>query len=74
MALYGTPTPKSPDDLGLDGVPCLLLKFAGKPIDRLLHQEGPQTLDFTIRWGEDLLRGLQSLEEAGVLHRDIKPS
>lgn len=54
---------------------CLLLEDAGQTLADLLVQEGPPSLDYALRWGDDLLRALQHLEEdIGVQHRDIKPS
>ncbi|WP_163782744.1 BREX system serine/threonine kinase PglW [Myxococcus vastator] len=60
--------------LKLSGRTCLLLTDAGKTLGQLLAEEGPVSLDYAARWGEDLLLALQALEEKGVQHRDIKPS
>lgn len=54
---------------------CLLLEDAGQTLADLIVQEGPPSLDYALRWGDDLLRAVQYLEEeVGVQHRDIKPS
>lgn len=52
----------------------LLLEDAGESLADLLAREGPQSLDYARRWGEDLLLALERLEEQGVQHRDIKPA
>ena len=62
------------ETLQLEGRFCLLLGYAGKPLSRVLRDEGPQSLEYAARWGSDLLRALESLEESGVQHRDIKPA
>ena len=38
-----------------------------------LRKEGPLSIDFLERFGEDLLDLVKFLEDKGVLHRDIKP-
>lgn len=53
---------------------CLLLSDAGETLAELLAREGPLTLDYAQRWGEDLLQALGEMEEKGVQHRDIKPA
>lgn len=62
------------DRLKLSERTCLLLTDAGKTLAQLLAEEGPVSLDYAARWGEDLLLSLQALEEKGVQHRDIKPA
>jgi serine/threonine protein kinase len=52
----------------------LLMTDAGESLGSLLAREGPPSGDFARRWGEDLLRALEALEERGVQHRDIKPA
>src|SRR5882724_9810138 len=59
--------------LELHGRSCLLLDYAGEALSLLLQREGPVSLDYAARWGEDLLLALQHLEEKGIQHRDIKP-
>ncbi|MCM2333157.1 MAG: protein kinase [Anaeromyxobacteraceae bacterium] len=53
---------------------CLLLGLAGETLGDYLGKHGPPSLDFSRRWGEDLLAALVHLEEQGVLHRDVKPA
>jgi serine/threonine protein kinase len=53
---------------------CLLLTDAGESLAQLLGREGPPSLDFARRWGEDLLHALRTLEDEGIQHRDIKPA
>lgn len=53
---------------------CLLLDDAGDTLADLLAREGPQSLDLSQRWGENLLSALEHLEDLGIQHRDIKPS
>ncbi len=54
---------------------CLLLELAG---ERTLHQEltreGPISLDYAARYGEDLLSALEAVEKQNLMHRDIKPA
>ncbi len=60
--------------LKIGGRVCLLLEDAGETLADILAKEGPQSLDFARRWGEDLLHALRELERRHVLHRDIKPA
>jgi serine/threonine protein kinase len=53
---------------------CLLTSYGGETLADLLTREGPPSLDYARRWGEDLLRALEFLEDEGVQHRDIKPA
>lgn len=62
------------EELVLDERVCLLMTDAGESLAALLSREGPPSLDFSRRWGEDLLRALETLEERGIQHRDIKPA
>lgn len=62
------------DRLTVGRRPALLLEDAGESLADLLAREGPQSLDYARRWGEDLLLALERLEEQGVQHRDIKPA
>lgn len=53
---------------------CLLMALAGnRTLSRELSEEGPTSLDFAARYGEELLLALRELENERVLHRDIKP-
>ena len=59
----------------LEGLPCLLLEFAGDhSLGDVLREQGTLPLDIVRRYGDDLLSAVQYLEEAGVTHRDIKPT
>lgn len=58
----------------LEGRHCLLLGYAGDTLAALMSRDGPQSLDYGRRWGEDLLYALSVLEERGVFHRDVKPA
>ncbi len=61
--------------LTLGGLPCLLLEFAGdRSLGDVLREQGTLPLDLARRYGDDLLSAVQYLEEAGVTHRDIKPT
>lgn len=53
---------------------CLLIEDAGDTLADLLVKEGPPSLDYAQRWGENLLSALEHLEDLGIQHRDIKPS
>lgn len=59
----------------LSGRTCILMAKAGEQtLQRYLAREGSVSLDYASRFGEDLLLGLEELEERQVLHRDIKPA
>jgi len=63
------------DVLTLGGMPCLLLEFAGeRSLGDVLREQGTLPLEIARRYGDDLLSAVQYLEEAGVTHRDIKPT
>jgi serine/threonine protein kinase len=62
------------ETLVLGGRATLLLDDAGETLAEILAREGAQSLDYALRWGEDLLLALRELESRGVLHRDIKPA
>ena len=62
------------DNRKIAGKTCILMALAGSmTLSRFLTQEGPPSLDYAARYGEDLLWATQHLEEEGILHRDIKP-
>ncbi len=53
----------------------LLLSLAGeKTLSEYLAETGTIPLELLQRFGDDLLRLLQVLEQEGVFHRDVKPS
>lgn len=59
----------------LGGRVCLLLALAGtETAQRRIAREGTIPLDYAIRWGEELLSALDTLEATDILHRDIKPA
>jgi serine/threonine protein kinase len=63
------------DVLTLGGLPCLLLEFAGdRSLGDVLREQGTLPLELARRYGDDMLSAVQYLEEAGVTHRDIKPT
>jgi serine/threonine protein kinase len=63
------------DVVTLCGLPCLLLEFAGdRCLGDVLREQGTLPLELARRYGDDLLSAVQYLEEAGVTHRDIKPT
>jgi serine/threonine protein kinase len=63
------------DELTIGGRTALLLSLAGnRTLQAQLAEEGPVSLDFACRYGEDLLDSLAHLEEVSVPHRDIKPA
>lgn len=62
------------DELMMGGRKTLVLQKAGdRNLSELLRAEGVPGLDLLARYGDDLLLALNSLEENGFLHRDIKP-
>lgn len=60
--------------LRFQGRCALLLEDAGETLAAVLAQSGPAGLDPARRWGDDLLRAAERLEEFGVVHKDIKPA
>ncbi len=60
--------------LRIGGRTCLLLSYGGESLADLIAREGPVSLDYARRWGEDLLLALTALEEQGIAHRDLKPA
>jgi hypothetical protein len=53
---------------------CLLMTYGGESLADLLAREGPMSLDYARRWGDDLLQALEVLEDRAIQHRDIKPA
>lgn len=52
----------------------LVLDKAGdETLTERLHRDGPLSLEYLERFGDNLLQALVSLENAGVSHRDVKP-
>jgi serine/threonine protein kinase len=52
----------------------LLLEDAGDTLATELAQGGTVGIDQARRWGDDLMRAVERLEEFGVVHKDIKPA
>ncbi|MEX2381923.1 MAG: BREX system serine/threonine kinase PglW [Opitutales bacterium] len=44
-----------------------------KTMARYLREKGPLDLSYLQRFGDDLIRTIRDLDEAGIAHRDIKP-
>jgi|CZKU01.1.fsa_nt_gi hypothetical protein len=57
-------------ELRIAGRTCLLLQDAGETLADLLAKEGPPSLDYAQRWGDDLLLALYELEDKIVRHRE----
>lgn len=63
------------EQLSFAGRTCLLVEFAGdRTLAEELREEGPLSLEFARRWGEELLLALRGLESEGIQHRDLKPA
>ena len=63
-------------DVGLTerGEPFLVMEFvAGRDLQAVLQEDGPQPSRDVARWGREVAEALQACHEAGVLHRDVKP-
>ena len=60
--------------LTVAGRTALLLKSAGDvTLAQLLRKDGRLSLDMLQRFGEELIDAVRHLEDAAVVHRDIKP-
>lgn len=59
-----------------DELSAFTMESAGeKSVARYLREEGPLDLTFLERFGDDLIRTIRDLDEAGgIAHRDIKPA
>ena len=58
-------------DVG-DRVGILMAHAGDETLAKRLKEEGPLSLDFLERFGEDLLEVVRFLEEQGIPHRDIR--
>lgn len=57
-----------------NGTAYLVMDFcAGTPLDQILKKNGPMTEREIRVWLEPLLNGLETIHNAGIVHRDIKP-
>src|SRR5688572_23444445 len=58
-----------------DGYPYIACEFLrGRPLDELLHEQGPQPVPRVARIGIQVLKALMEAHSLGIVHRDIKPS
>ena len=58
----------------LNGLSAFTVELAGeRTLARLLKDEGPPDLELLQRYGEDLIRAVEYLDQQGIFHRDIKP-
>jgi serine/threonine protein kinase len=62
------------DRYELNGLTTFSVELAGeRTLSRLLKEEGPPDLELLQRYGEDLIRAVDYLDQQGIFHRDIKP-
>ena len=65
---------KAFDRYELHGLTTFTVELAGeRTLARLLKDEGPPDLELLQRYGEDLIRAVEYLDQQGIFHRDIKP-
>lgn len=58
----------------INGLTAFTVELAGeRTLARMLKEDGPPDLELLQRYGEELIRAVQYLDEQGVFHRDIKP-
>ena len=58
----------------LNGLSAFTVELAGeRTLARLLKEDGPPDLELLQRYGEELIRAVEYLDEKGIFHRDIKP-
>ncbi len=57
------------------GSPWIVMELVpGRSLDRVIAEDGPLSVRSAANVGRELLAALSSAHEAGVLHRDVKPS
>ena len=65
---------KAFDRYELNGLTTFTVELAGeRTLARLLKDEGPPDLELLQRYGADLIRAVEYLDQQGIFHRDIKP-
>lgn len=58
----------------LNGLTTFTVELAGeRTLARLLREDGPPDLELLQRYGEELIRAVEYLDQQGLFHRDIKP-
>lgn len=54
---------------------CIIMEYIdGKPLDRLLREAGPQSVEKVVDWAQQLAQFLSFLHEHSVVYRDMKPA
>ena len=63
------------DLLDLDGAHAISMEyFPGRDLGTVLRQDGPLNVTRALHVAEQVLEGLESAHEIGIVHRDIKPA
>lgn len=58
----------------LNGLTAFTVELAGeRTLARMLKEDGPPDLELLQRYGEELIRAVEYLDQQGIFHRDIKP-
>ena len=58
-----------------DGRPWLIMEYvAGRSLEQVLENDGPLSDAKVAQIGLDLLAALRAAHQAGIVHRDVKPS
>lgn len=59
----------------IDGVPVIAMELASQgTLKQAIEQFGPRTPKHAVREALQIVEGLQAAADAGILHRDVKPS
>ena len=62
------------DRYELNGLTAFTVELAGeRTLARMLKEDGPPDLELLQRYGEELIRAVEYLDQQGIFHRDIKP-